>query len=178
MRWFLTIAVWISCGVAQQATNGQQIAFGGIRFQNIDIQGNNQNNITTTWRSDFPAEGRTLVFVDRWWWKGAVSIRAKLMNGQQFECKTAPLGHGSYFVMVIAQSNGSCISDPSNSQGLATAIEKWAIRNHSNKQRLALRKLMDFARDGWSCVGALAQDTPNKSVQCSGVPEEIYGALR
>jgi hypothetical protein len=51
----------------------------------IKIEGQNQNNILSTWTYDYNEPYSCLVEIEHWWWKGYVNFQLKvLINNEEY----------------------------------------------------------------------------------------------
>ena len=176
MKWALLLLMMSPTGLAHQATNGQQIAFGGVRFVELEIRGINHDNLPVVWnsRKEF-ARGDTLAYLPDWWWKGQVTFIAKLKGGGQFECTVGPLKSGALIVLVIAQNSG-CLGDSNNSLPPARLIERW-LRGRLVQRKLdGVVRLIQTVDDGWLCINALIR-RQDVQEECAGVPLEVLKSL-
>lgn len=164
-----------SASTAQQVKNGQQIVFGGIRFDTLEIIGINQDGVPATWKSwgQFRQGGVTLAYAEGWWWKENLRIRAGLVGKIVLECQTGPYRAGFMLVFIVAKSNSECLGDAQNSSETAKLLEHWLYKNRSQKKLANVKKMLETAEDAWMCAKALAGNETTYEIKCKGVSGQI-----
>jgi hypothetical protein len=170
------IGLLLSFAIAQYATNGQQIVFGGIRVYALEIEGLNWENKTSLWKADrIPARGQTMIWTEGWWWNGSVTIRGKLQNNRKFECKTGRFHAGFVIGLVIAKPDGTCFGEQGNNAPEAKRLEQWLMGRMGSQQIEAVKAVLETADDAWQCVNTLVT---NSTFACSGVSPLVIQRLR
>jgi hypothetical protein len=170
------IGLLLSFAIAQYATNGQQIVFGGIRVYALEIEGLNWENKTSLWKADrISARGQTMIWTEGWWWNGIVTIRGKLQNNRKFECKTGPFHAGFAIGLVIAKPDGTCFGEQGNSAPEAKRLEQWLMGQMGSQQIEAVKTVLETADNAWQCINTLAT---NSTTACSGVSPLVIQRLR
>jgi hypothetical protein len=154
----------------QTVNNGQQIVVGGVRFDSLQIIGQNQNRQPSTWQKQFSEQGVTMALAEDWWWLGSARVEARLKNTVVLVCQTKPLNMGFVFVFVIAQ-NQTCLADSKNSGLEAQKLETW-VKTQNIRQIKALKTILQTAKDAYGCVLALLEAQITEVV-CRGVPPEV-----
>jgi hypothetical protein len=172
--------LFFSAGTAQQVKNGQQIVFGGIRFDTLEITGINQDGVSATWKSwgQFREGGVTLAYAEGWWWKSNVRIRASLAGKTVHECQTGPYKAGFILVFIVAQNNSDCLGDAQNSSTTAKLLERWMYRNRSQKKLANVKKMLETAEDAWMCAKILAGNDTAFAEKCKGVSDQVLQQIR
>lgn len=176
----VAILLLTTFGLAEQLGNGQQIAFGGIRFDALEVSGINQNGDKAVWKSwgQFRQGGVTLAHAEGWWWVGSVQIRANYRGKQIFQCQTEPLKVGFMIVFVSPKNSKQCFGNASNSGLDASMLERFVTRVGQQRKLEALKKMLETAEDGWMCAKTLAGNLDDVSNKCRGVANNVTEQLR
>lgn len=174
------LVLMTTLGLAQKATNGQQIVFGAIRFDSLEITGMNHDGIPATWKSwgQFRQGGVTLAYAEGWWWKANIRIRAGLAGKTVLECQTGPYKAGFMLVFVVAQNSSECLGDAQNSSATAKLLERWMYKNRSLKKLTNVKKMLETAEDAWGCAKALTGNEDGYVEKCKGVPDQVLQQIR
>jgi hypothetical protein len=173
------IGLLLSVAIAQYATNGQQIVFGGVRVYALEVEGLNWENKTSLWKADrVPARGQTMIWTEGWWWNGIVTIRGKLQNNRKFECKTGPFHFGFVVGLVIAKPDGTCFGEQGNNAPEAKRLEQWLMGRMGSQQIEAVKAVLETADNAWACVNLLATKTNLTAQVCQGVEVDALQRLK
>ena len=167
-------------GSAEQLGNAQQVAFGGIRFDALEVSGVNQNGDKAVWKSwgQFRQGGVTLAHVEGWWWVGTVQIRAAFRGKQVFQCDTEPLKVGFAIVFVSPKNKKQCFGNAGNTGFDASVLERFVTRVGQQRKLEFLKKLLETAEDAWVCAKTLASNLEDVADKCRGVANNVTEQLR